>query len=116
MTFRDTCFPGGMIEDVGARDAFGRAFVTGTRREAAAEGGGRINPFPGLGGGAKLPELAGFRRGGLDDLFSCGGRAGGAMESLGGPSAFGAGFSANFAGDPSLSGSIISMRGALSVC
>lgn len=74
---RETCFPGGMIEEVGASDAFGKAFVTGTRREAAAEGGGRRKPFPGRGGAWEPTKLGAFRRGGLDDRFSFGGGGGG---------------------------------------
>ena len=69
MIFREARLPGGMIEEVGAIDAFGRTFVGGTRREAAAEGGGRRTPFPGRGGADILPNVAGFRRGGLEDLI-----------------------------------------------
>ena len=69
-----------MIEEVGAKDAFGRGFVIGTRREAAAEGGGRTKPLPGRGGTAR-PVLGGARRGGSGGLFSIGG--GGGMEMVG---------------------------------
>ena len=67
------------MDEVGARDAPGRVFVTGTRRDAAAERGGRTEPFPGRGGAGIWPKVGGFRRGGLADLlaFGTGGRGGG---------------------------------------
>lgn len=73
MTFRETCFPGGMTEEVGAMEVLGRTFVTGTRRDDAADGGGRKVPFPGRGGAAMLPKVGGLRRGGLDGFVRVGG-------------------------------------------
>jgi hypothetical protein len=64
------------MEDVGARDAFGRGLVTGTRNEAAADGGGRTKPWPGRGGAERALILGGFKRGGLAGLDS---RSGGGI-------------------------------------
>jgi len=113
ITFRETCLPGGMIEEVGAREAFGRTLVAGTRRDAAAEGGGRTKPLPGRGGGARLLADDGFRRGGLDGLFSFGG--GGGIARVGDASDFLGGLSAAFAGISPTSGSVSCMEGGLAV-
>jgi len=64
------------MDEVGAIEVFGSALCGGTRSEAAAEGGGRINPFPGRGGAAMPPNVGGFRRGGLVDLVPIVDRAG----------------------------------------
>lgn len=60
------------MEDVGAIAAFGRTFVGGTRNDAAEEGGGLMSPLPGRGGAGALPNVGGFRRGGLEDLMTTG--------------------------------------------
>jgi hypothetical protein len=62
-----------MIEDVGAKAAFGTGFVAGTRREEAADGGGRTAPLPGRGGAASPPTEGGLSPGGLDDRLGLGG-------------------------------------------
>jgi hypothetical protein len=69
------------MDEVGAMDVFGSAFCGGTRSEAAAEGGGRINPFPGRGGAGMAPKDGGFRRGGLEDLTTIAGKALGGFSS-----------------------------------
>jgi len=61
------------MEDVGAMEEFERTLVGGTRREDAAEGGGRRAPFPGRGGAGMLPNVGGLRRGGLGGLVIVGG-------------------------------------------
>lgn len=62
-----------MIDEVGAMEEFERTLVVGTRREDAAEGGGRSAPFPGRGGAGMLPNVGGLRRGGLRGLVTVGG-------------------------------------------
>ena len=55
------------MDEVGAMEVFRRDFCGGTRKEAAAEGGGRRIPFPGRGGAGIAPNVGGFRRGGFVD-------------------------------------------------
>ena len=51
---------------MGAMEVFGRSFVCGTRREDAAEGGGRSGaPLVSRGGAGRDPIVGGFSRGGL---------------------------------------------------
>jgi hypothetical protein len=76
------------MDDVGASDAFGRGFVVGTRREAAADGGGRTKPLPGRGGADALLNVGGLRRGGLDGLLNLGGGGGGGCIDICGVSLF----------------------------
>lgn len=113
MTFRETCLPGGMMEEVGAVEALRSGFVGGTRREAAADGGGRINPLPGLGGGARLPKLGGFRRGGLDGLIGGADDGGVGLDIWGVSGVFTNGISAFRAGgvDSSALGGLVSSNG-----
>lgn len=69
MTLRETCLPGGIIDEVGAIEVFGYAFCGGILKDEALEGGGRTKPLPGRGGAGINPKAAGFNRGGLEDLF-----------------------------------------------
>ena len=66
MTCRDFLVGGGGMRLVGAMEVFGRTFVCGTRREDAAEGGGRSGaPLVSRGGVGRDPIVGGFSRGGL---------------------------------------------------
>jgi hypothetical protein len=83
-------------------DVFERTFVAGTRREDAADGGGRRAEPPGRGGAGMLLKVGGFSLGGLDE------RVGGAM--------FGATSLAFSEGSRVCSGACISMRLPLLGC
>ncbi len=73
------------MEEVGAMEEFERTLVGGTRREDAAEGGGRSAPFPGRGGASMLPNVGGLRRGGLGGIVTVGGASAGVSMVSGGP-------------------------------
>lgn len=77
MTFSERLLFCGMMEEVGAIDVFESTFLTGTRRDADADGGGRKAVPPGRGGAGMLLNVGGFRRGGLWDrregVAICGG-------------------------------------------
>lgn len=65
MTCRDR-LAGAAVRREGANAAFERVFVGGTRREDAAEGGGRSGVFlDGRGGGGMELKVGGFSRRGL---------------------------------------------------
>jgi hypothetical protein len=67
MTFRDRLPFWGIVEEVGAIDVFERTLVAGTRRDAAADGGGRRAVPLRRGGAGMVQEVEGLSLGGLDE-------------------------------------------------
>ena len=79
MACLEAFFPGTPSE--GAIEVFESTLVCGTRKEAAVDGGGRTTPFEGRGGAGMLPNVGGFKRGGLEDRVR---RSGGGGINVGG--------------------------------